>query len=89
MLQIASSLRYMVEATVFDGEPPLQTLVADPASAMPVYVDRLDEMREYDDEDDDDYLGVVRILRRTGGEWCDVTDWCIRLHQSAGKYLHL
>jgi len=57
---------------------------------MTDYKAKLDELlQDEDDEDDDDYIGVVRILRHTGGEWCDVTDWCIRLHQSAGKSLHL
>ena len=81
--------RYMVEALAFEGEPPVQTTVADSASAMSIYVERLDEMDEMDDSDDPDFLGVVRILRRSGGGWQDVTDWCIDMHQKAGKYLYL
>jgi hypothetical protein len=82
--------RYAVEVVAFDGEPPARTLVADPASAMSVYVEALDEMDELgDDCDDDDFLGVVRILRRRGGEWEDSTDWCVQLYREAGKYLYL
>lgn len=82
--------RYLVEALAFEGEPPRQTAVVDPASAMSIYVERLDEMDELDDGDDDpDFLGVVRILRRSGEGWQDVTGWCIDMHQRAGKYLYL
>ena len=81
--------RYAVEAQAYDGEPIRRTTMADPASAMSVYVERLDEMDEMDEMDDPDFVGVVTILRRSGGEWEDVTDWCVRLHREAGKYLYL
>lgn len=81
--------RYMVEAVAFDGELPHQIMVADSATAMSVYVEALDEMDEMDDGDDPDFLGVVRILRRSGEGWQDVTDWCIKQHQAGGKYLYL
>ena len=81
--------RYAVETVAFDGEPPMQTTVVDSAAAMSVYVERLDEMDELDDGEDPDFIGVVRILRWSGGEWQDVTDWCVSMHQAAGKYLCL